>query len=502
MNLMMLLEMAASGFGDRVAIQNGQDTLTYRELFDAAGTAASAIVDLSCERVAVLDVNSLAVPIGLFAASWAGVPFAPLNYRLTDTEIESLLERLTPAFLVSEGSRHEALSGLAQSALGRDEFVDMARNGPVRDPDWAMDPDMIAVLLFTSGTTGAPKAAVLRHRHLVSYILGSVEFGSAAEEDASLVSVPPYHVAGVASIASSVYSGRRIVQLANFSAEGWIDIVRAEGITNAMVVPTMLTRIVDALEGMGPVELPSLRAVSYGGGRMPLTVIEKAMKLLPHVAFTNAYGLTETSSTITVLGPDDHRAAATSDDPAVRRRLSSLGRPLPSVEVEIRDEEGRAVTPGAPGEIYVRGEQISGEYLDQGSRVEGGGWFPTRDRGWMDEDGYLFLDGRIDDIIVRGGENISPGEVEDVILEHEAVEDCAVVGIPDEQWGEAVAAVVTLREGCSVEPDEIGTWVRDRLRSSRAPARVEFRVELPYSETGKLLRRKVREELVGPPPGG
>jgi acyl-CoA synthetase (AMP-forming)/AMP-acid ligase II len=224
-------------------------------------------------------------------------------------------------------------------------------------------------------------------------------------------------------------------------------------------------------------------------------VIERAMQLLPQVDSTNAYGLTETSSTITVLTPDDHRLAMASDDPDVRRRLSSLGRPLPSVELEIRDDDGAAVGHGGWGEIHVRGEQISGEYLEQGSRLLPDGWFPTRDRGSVDAEGYLFLEGRIDDIIVRGGENISPGEVEDVLLAHDAVADCAVVGVADEQWGEAVAAAVVLLEGGSATETELQEWVTLHLRSSRSPSRIEFRAELPYNETGKLLRRQVRAEM-------
>jgi len=363
-----------------------------------------------------------------------------------------------------------------------------------------MDGEDIAVLLFTSGTTGAPKAAVLRHKHLVSYILGSVEFGAAGEEEATLVSVPPYHVAGMAAILSSVYAGRRVVQLPAFSAEAWLELARSTQVTNAFVVPTMLARIVDALGDAKSAELPHLRSLAYGGGKMPQPVIERAMKFFPDTDFTNAYGLTETSSTISVLGPEDHRMASESSDPAVQRRLISVGRPLPSVEVEIRDPDGKTLGCGEVGEIYVRGEQVSGEYLGRGSNVESDGWFPTRDSGSMDMEGYLFVEGRIDDVIVRGGENLSPGEIEDTLLEHAAVADCAVVGVHDEQWGEAVAAVVVPRPGTSVSVSELQEWVKERLRSSRVPGRIEFRDELPYNETGKLLRRVVRLDLGGDQP--
>jgi long-chain acyl-CoA synthetase len=500
MNLMMLLEMASSGFGDRVAVQNGSDALTYSELFQAAGVAAAEIAASEARHLAVLDVSSLALPVGVFASAWAGLPFVPLNYRLTGAELDRLVSQIVPSVLITGSERVSALEGLADTkVVARESFVERATRAGAEphSSEWSMDPEEIAILLFTSGTTGPPKAAVLRHKHLVSYILGSVEFGAAAEEDAALVCVPPYHVAGIAAIASSVYSGRRIVQLPNFSAEAWLELARSEQVTNAFVVPTMLARIVEALEGSQSADLPHLRALSYGGGKMPQSVIEKAMGLFPNSDFTNAYGLTETSSTVAVLGPDDHRTAAASDEPAVRRRLVSVGQALPSVEIEIRDDEGKSVAPDVRGEIYVRGEQVSGEYLGKGSLLENDGWFPTRDSGSLDAEGYLFLEGRVDDIIVRGGENISPGEIEDVLLQHAAVSDVAVVGMADEQWGEAVAAVVVQKPGCSAGVSELQQWVKDRLRSSRTPGRIEFWEELPYSETGKLLRRQVRAGLLG-----
>ncbi len=501
MNLMMILEMAAQGFGDRVAFKNEGDELTYAELFRAAGATAAQLRESGAGHLAVLDVSSLALPVGVFGAAWAGRPFVPLNYRLTGAELESLVGQIAPSRLVTEAERVDGLSSLeATEVLAREHFLDAARdesNEPLSE-EWGMDPDEIAILLFTSGTTGPPKAAVIRHKHLVSYILGSVEYMSADESDAALVSVPPYHIAGMAAIASSVYSGRRIVQLPNFSAERWLELAREEQITNAFVVPTMLSRIIEVLEAEGRSDagLPSLRALSYGGGKMPQAVIEKAMDLFPDVAFANAYGLTETSSTISILGPDDHRSAVASDDPAVRRRIVSVGQPLPSVEVEIRDDDGNALGPNERGEIFVRGEQVSGEYLGKGSRLTDDGWFPTRDGGSVDAEGYLFIEGRIDDIIVRGGENISPGEIEDVLLEHEAVADAAVVGLPDEQWGEKVCAVVVCKAGQTAGVPELQQWVKDRLRSSRTPETIDFWDELPYNETGKLLRRKVRASLM------
>ncbi len=227
---------------------------------------------------------------------------------------------------------------------------------------------------------------------------------------------------------------------------------------------------------------------------MPLELVERTLRDMPHVDLVNAYGLTETSSTIAMLTPDDHREAFASEDPAVRARLGSVGRPLPSLEVEVRGEDEAALPTGEKGEIWVRGEQVAGEYVGRTTLTEDG-WFRTRDAGWFDGDGFLYVDGRLDDLIVRGGENISPGEVEEVLLAHGAVADAAVIGIPDAEWGEAVAAVVVLHPGQAAGEAELQDWVRERLRSTKMPAVIDFRDELPYSPTGKLLRRVLRDEL-------
>lgn len=488
----MLLDMAVSGFGDRTAFGPIGGGLTYADLLERSARAGRSFTDAGTDRVSFLDVSSPALPVALFGAAYAGQPFVPLNYRLADGDLTALAERTAPASIIAgddQATRVASVDGLTLTS--RDNLLTQTQAGDGLEPSaWPMDPDDIAVLLYTSGTTGAPKAAVLRHKNLVGYILGSVEFMGAGEDEATLVSVPPYHIAGLAAILSSVYAGRRIVQLPNFDADGWIDLVATEGVTHAMVVPTMLARIVERMAARS-IELPSLQALSYGGGRMPLPVIDQALGLFPETRFVNAYGLTETSSTISLLGPDDHRLAHASDDPVIKRRLTSVGQPLPTLEVSIRDEEGAEVAAGTPGEVWVRGEQVAGEYLQQGSKLTPDGWFPTNDGGELDADGYLYVTGRLDDVIVRGGENISPGEIEDVLLAHPDVNDVAVIGIPNDQWGETIGAVVV---GTATE-DDLKALVAERLRSSRSPDTVMYRDELPYNDTGKLLRRVLRAEL-------
>ncbi len=494
MNIALLLEMAADAAPDRIALVCDGRRWTYGALLSAVRGAVEVIADSGAETLALLDESSEAAMIALFAAALAGVPYCPLNYRLADADLAALLERIAPALVVGDAVRVERIAaGQGHSLFTREGFA-AAAQGARPDPARLGDEgESVAIQLFTSGTTAAPKAAILRHANLVSYILGTVEFASADEADAALVSVPPYHIAGIAALLSSIYAQRRIVMLPAFSPEGWLNLARKEGVTNAFVVPTMLSRIVEAMDSAQP--LPTLRAIAYGGGKMPLELLRKALDLFPQTGFTNAYGLTETSSTVALLGPDEHREAHQSTDPKVQARLVSVGRPLPTVELEIRDEEGRVVPAGVAGEIYVRGEQVSGEYRER-SALDAAGWFPTRDAGYLDEDGYLFLSGRADDVIVRGGENISPGEIEDVLLTHPALADAAAVAVPSAEWGESVGIAVVVRPGHQPpSADELCTLIRNRLRSSRVPDVVRIMDALPYNEMGKLLRRDVRAML-------
>ena len=496
MNIGMLLELAAEGMPDRVAVGSRVDGVSYRQLLERARCGAAVVRAQGVERVGLVDTNSPTVPLLLYAGALAGVPFTAVNYRLADDRLRSVIERVAPALIVADDTTRARIGDVpGLDVLGAGELE--ARLEQVeRAVDLEVDTDAVAIWLFTSGTTGEPKAALLRHRHLVSYVLSTVEFMCAGEDEATLVSVPPYHVAGMAAVLSSTYAGRRIVYLPQFDPDDWVCLAAEEAVTHAMVVPTMLGRLLDAMERHGTT-LPSLRHLSYGGGRMPVALVERAMDQLPHVGFVNAYGLTEASSTIAVLGPDDHRTAYGSDDPAVRKRLGSVGRPLPTLELEIRDPMGGALPPGGTGEIHVRGDQIAGEYLGR-SVLTADGWFPTNDSGHLDDGGFLFVDGRLDDVIVRGGENVSPGEIEDVLLQHPAVAEAGVTGIPDDEWGEVAAAAVVLAPGATATQAELQAWVRERLRSSRTPVVVDVRAALPYNETGKLLRRVLRDELGRP----
>lgn len=474
----MILEMAADALDDRIAFGGRTDGLTFAQLRTAARAVAERVeADHGhVSSVALMEPMSALVPATLFGAAWAGVTYAPLNFRLPDNQLDELIERLQPTVVAAPN------------------WVE-ANHEDTRD--YPPAPELPAVLLFTSGTSAAPKAAILTHAQLLSYVMNTLEPFSAGEDEAAIVSVPPFHIAGVASVLSSTWIGRRIVPLPRFSAEDWVATVQREGVTHATVVPTMLDRIVAVMEADPDARVPTLRNLAYGGARMHTSVLERALHLMPETDFVNAYGLTETSSTVALLGPDDHRLALYSDEPLFKNRLASVGQPIPGIEIRIVDESGTELEPEVAGEILIRGDQVSGAYVDTESKVDADGWLHTGDRGWVDVEGYLFCEGRADDTIIRGGENIGPAEVEDALLQHDAIATAAVVGLPDEEWGERIAAMVVLAPGVvEIDVEHVREWVRTRVGSLKTPEIIETCEELPQTGSGKVLRRQVRDDLL------
>ncbi len=492
MSISLLLEMAVSSNPDRTAVVSEDMRLTTQQLSDLADGGAGVIAASNARHVVYVGTGGVMLPLLIFSSARAGRSFTPINYRLSAEGVRSLIDRLPEPLVVADERYCEVAASSTHQVLTSDEFLTAARSTePFVD---FPDPESVAIVLFTSGTTSLPKAVELSHNNLTSYVTGTVEFDSAAPDDAALICVPPYHIAGVGAALSNLYAGRKMVYLPTFDAHEWVRLVNAESVTTATVVPTMLDRIVALLETSGHA-LPSLRNVAYGGSKVGLPLVRRALELLPGVGFVNAYGLTETSSTIAVLTPEDHRAAQTTTDANVAKRLGSVGQPVPGIELQVRDEDGKVLGPGHSGELFVRGEQVSGRYTGIGSVLDEDGWFATKDIAVLDQDGYLFIGGRSDDTIIRGGENIAPAEIEDVLIEHPRVRDVAVVGVDDPQWGQAIVAVVVPIPGVGPDPEELRAYVRSTLRGSRTPDRVVFRDELPTNATGKVLRREIVQDL-------
>ncbi|WP_067904609.1 class I adenylate-forming enzyme family protein [Nocardia vaccinii] len=497
MNLSLLLDMASDGFGDRTLIGRKDSGLTAERLRQLTIGGARAILEAGADSVVYLGVNGPMFPIALFSAARAGVPLVPINFRLGAEQLEPLLANHPKAVGLAGPGEIGKLRAAGLTAHLMDDWMSQIGEladeaAPETNPPETNAP---AVMIYTSGTTSKPKGVLIKHDNLTAYVFGSVEFGSAEASDAALISVPPYHIAAVANAITNLYAGRRTVVLEQFTAQQWLETVREQAITNALVVPTMLARIIDTPDEQ--LAVPSLRTLAYGGAPMPAHVIERALQQWPNVGFVNAYGLTETSSTVAVLGPEDHRTAIASTDPRVRSRLSSVGQVVPAIEMQIRDQDRRPVEAGVVGRIWVRGDQVSGEYAGSGKAIDEQGWFDTRDQGYLDEDGFLFVGGRADDTIIRGAENIAPAEIEDVLLGHCDVDDAVVVGIPDDEWGQHIEAAVVLRDGATATPEDLRAHVREHLRGSKTPDRVQVWAEVPRTETGKLLRRQAIALIVG-----
>ena len=477
-----------------MAIGPAAGGLRYADVRRLAAAAAPDLRSRTESVVAYAGANGPAVPVALFAAAWAGRSYAPINHRLPPAALAELAGRLGCQVAIGDAEHVSALAGAGVAhAYRADAWLGALAGAGGSETGFSDEPEHPAVLLFTSGTSAAPKAAVLDHSHLLAYLFNTGDFASAGEEEATLLAVPPFHVAGVVGVLSSIYAGRRIVPLDRFSPEGWLAAARREQVTHAFVVPTMLARVLPLMEADPDARVPSLRTLSYGGARMPLPVLERALGLFPDAGFVNAYGLTETSSTVALLGPDEHREAMASADAAVRARLGSVGRPITGVEVDIIDEQGRPLPSGERGRVRIRGPQVSGAYL--GVAADDSGGLMTGDIGWVDAEGYLFLAGRADDVIIAGGENISPGEIEDALLRHPSVTGAAVVGVPDEEWGERVAAAVTVRADADVDADSLSAWARTELGGLKAPKTIVIESELPMTASGKIVRREIRERL-------
>lgn len=475
MNIGMLLDLVAEMDPGRQIVADAQRALSIGQVREAALALTRRLGELGTPGpVAFIGVNSCAVPVAMFGAAYGGRAFAPLNFRGDRQLISDYLSVLAPAIVISDERYQDVLPEIPRWSA--DSLLDAGPAGVAAGGA----PQEIAVHIFTSGTSATPKAVALRHQHLLSYILNSIEPLSESSDQATLVSAPNYHIATVANLLSSTFAGRRVVLLERFEPREWLETAQRERVTHAFVVPTMLQRLVDAIAA-GATPPTSLKTLVYGGSVAARSTVETALRsFCAETGFVNAYGLTETSSTISLLTPEDHRVAMASNDPRIRARLSSVGRPLPGVEVRLDD-----------GEIQVRGGQVSGEY--QGMQQSDGEWFRTGDVGRFDEDGYLFIEGRKDDMIIRGGENISPVEIEDVLCQHPAVAASAVVGVSDTEWGQRVEAAVEV--GSPVTAEELLAFATERLPGFKRPDRIVLLDELPRNDLGKLQRRKVRAQL-------
>ena len=483
---MVLIDTTAAG---------GPREITYEELRGAVSLTAGLLTELgvgSGDRVGLFATNSCAAMEVLFATSSVGATIVPMNYRAADEEVTHLLADSGSKVLFAETRYRELIERCRPDSLENIFYLDddyVARRDEAEEFPLVVDveDDELAALLYTSGTTSLPKGVKLTHGALSGYIMGANDAADGSDLGRMILAAPLYHIAGMTSLLNALYAGRITIVMSQFDADEWLDLVGTHQATHAFLVPTMLARVLEA-PTLDSSDLSSLEAVTYGAAPMPPAVIKRAIGIFPDtVGFSGAYGQTETTSTVAVLGPDDHKL----DDDIKLARLRSVGQILDDVEVRIVDPIGNVLGPGESGEVQLRTYRAMDGYwgAEEKTRVtvDDEGWVHTGDLGYLDDDNYLFLSGRSGDMIIRGGENIAPEEVEAVLYEHDDVLDACVVGLADETWGERVVAAIVLRDGGSL--DSVQAHIKDHLAGFKRPENIHLASELPRTSTGKLLRR-------------
>jgi acyl-CoA synthetase (AMP-forming)/AMP-acid ligase II len=505
----------AQMFPDEEILVYGDRRFTYGQLWREIQRLAAALGRAGIrrgDRVGALHTNSDLYVIAYYATAAAGAVFVPLNYRAKPPELEHMIGTASIKLLFV-GDRYapvvetlkprlpsvETCVDLDGSRAGMLPFEELRAMGEGGFEEIEVDDDDVTILMYTSGTTSLPKGVMLTYNDFTAYVCGNVELADGTPRGTALLAAPLYHIAGATNIMTALFTGRRLVVLEQFEPRRWLEAVERERVTHAFVVPTMMKHLIDHPD-FARFDLSSLQNLSYGGAAMPFPVIRRAIEMFPKsVGFVNAFGQTETTSTLTILGPDDHRL----DGPPAEvernlKRLVSIGRPLPDVAVKVVDETGRDLAHGEVGELWVKTDRTMKGYADKSGGVsspEHDGWLPTRDMGWIDPDGYIYLAGRKDDMIIRGGENISPAEVEATLYAHPGVEEVAVIGVPDEEWGQRVAAFVVARPGSQLNEGVLAEFCRARLASFKKPEIFRFVAELPKNPMGKILKKDLREEF-------
>ncbi len=519
MNTGDFLNIATAICPDRDAIVFEGKRWTYSQISERVNRLANALIVSGVnkgDRIAMLQVNCPEIVESYFATVKMGGIFVPLNFRAKTDELSYMLGN-AEAKVLFVGKRYLDMARDMLSSLPTIKKC-ICLDGKEADMPFYNDlineasPDEVfsdvgdedfTILMYTAGTTGRPKGVPLRHDAFVSYVLGNVEPASPDVEERNLLTVPLYHVAGIQGMLAAIYGGRTLVMMRQFEVKEWLETVQREKATRAMLVPTMLKMVIDYPD-FAKYDLHSLQVVTYGAASMPFEVITRAIRVMPWVKFINAFGQTETASTITALGPEDHLIEGTDEEKEKKlKRLSqSIGRPLPDVEVKILDEQGKELPLLEIGDIVAKGPRImTGYWRDEQKTKQAfttDGWLITGDRGWRDEDGYIFLAGRGDDMIIRGGENISPEELEDVLHSHPKVEEAAVIGVSDPEWGQVPKAVVVLKKGEVATAEELMEYCRAKLASFKRPRSIVFVDSLPRNPLGKVIRKALREQYGQP----
>jgi long-chain acyl-CoA synthetase len=469
---------AASARGNHVAVRHRDRELTYAELDARSNRLAQALRAAGVgkgSRVAHLDRTAPEIVELLFATSKIGAVTVPLNWRLAPAELAAVVADAQPDLLIV-GEAYADVAAPNVVVAGPEYERWLAAHEPV-DPGGRGEPDDTVLQLYTSGTTGVPKGVLTTNRNLAA----AAESSPLWEFDADTISMTPlpmFHIGGIGWAFLGLWNAATTVLVGEFVPEDVLDVLERQRVTNTIFVPTML-QLLCAVPGAEERDYSALRSIAYGASPITTPVLKDALRTF-RCSLYGVYGLTESTGGVMQLDPADH---------AHERLLRSAGRPFPWVELKIVD-----------GEVWLRAPNVTPGYFNRpeetAAALTDDGWLKTGDGGYLDDDGYLFLTDRIKDMIVSGGENVYPVEVEEALAQHPDVAEVAVIGIPDERWGETVKALVVARAGSSPSADELVAFARERLAGYKLPRSIEFVDDLPRTPSGKVLKRELRKRAI------
>jgi acyl-CoA synthetase (AMP-forming)/AMP-acid ligase II len=481
---------------DRMALRQDDRADNYAQLEDRTARIASMLLAAGLnkgDRIAWVGKNSDLYFSLFYGAARAGIVMVPIGWRLAPAEWAYMVKDAgTRILFTGEGfdGAGEALADEVERVIGEHEARALI-DATARAEFAPAGPDDAALQLYTSGTTGNPKGAVLSNRNLFAlrkHAEGSDQAYTRWDDDeVVLVAMPCAHIGGTGLGIMAVSAGLPALILPEFTPDAVFDAIETGGVTRLFIVPAAL-HIMLQQPRCTQVDYSRLKYILYGAAPMPLELLRQCMTVF-NAEFIQVYGMTETTGTITMLPPEDH-------DPNGNARMRSAGKPLPGVEIRVVDGAGNDLAPREVGEIWTRSSNNMVGYWNlpdaTKSTVADGGWIRTGDAGYLDEDGYLFIHDRVKDMIISGGENVYPAEVESAIFGHPDVLEVAVIGIPDDKWGESVKAVCVPRPGASVDPDSVIAWAREKIAAFKVPKSVDVIDALPRNATGKILRKDLR----------
>lgn len=498
--------------GDRVAFVYGDERITFKSYNERVNRLIHALTDMGVKKGDVLGVLSwnCAEYMDIFgAAEKGGFIIAPINVRLSADELEYLINdsESTVLFVGQElADMAETLKSripkvkhfisLEGSSPGMVSEAELVEKYPTDEPDVSVDDHDPLLICYTSGTTGRPRGALYTHEGLrEDVICHSLEIPiTLADRGISLM--PLFHIGGIAIRAYFFYQAVPNVIMKIFDPKGFLEIVEKEKVTNVIVVPTHLAVVLDLPE-FSEYDVSSITRLYYAGSPMPTALLKRGMEIFGSVFF-QGYGQTESGPEISFLKEKDHEVLDKS--PEEQEKLLSTGFPALGVQVRIVDKDDADVAPGEVGEIIVKSRQIMKEYWNKPAETAEtivDGWLHTGDMGRYDDGGYIYIVDRKKDMIITGGENVYPRDVEEVLHKHPAVLECGVFGIPHPKWVEAVHAMVTLKQGASATPEELIAFCKERIAGYKAPKTLEIADELPKSATGKILKKEMRKKYRG-----